>query len=208
MKIIAMMNQKGGVSKTTLGLCLASRWHLQGKDVAVVDCDPQASVMHWKSVQDSDSRLAGIQVYQPESPADLVNLHELSHDYLVLDCPGTDKIISRAALGACDVVLVPTRPSAFDIRASAPTVQSALAASKPMAYVITCVVSRSDLGAEAMAALQGSSAGLVKKAMGQYTAYTRALGAGETPLTAFPGTPASRNIEALGQAVEEVFKWR
>ena len=40
--IVALLNQKGGVGKTTIALHLAGRWSREGKRVIVIDADPQA----------------------------------------------------------------------------------------------------------------------------------------------------------------------
>lgn len=42
-KLIALMNQKGGVGKTTMAFNLAHAFHHQGKKVLCIDMDPQAN---------------------------------------------------------------------------------------------------------------------------------------------------------------------
>jgi chromosome partitioning protein len=48
--IVALLNQKGGVGKTTLALHLAGAWGRQGERVTLIDADPQGSALYW-SVQ-------------------------------------------------------------------------------------------------------------------------------------------------------------
>ena len=45
--IVALLNQKGGVGKTTLALHLAGRWAREGKRTIVIDADPQGSALDW-----------------------------------------------------------------------------------------------------------------------------------------------------------------
>ena len=45
--IIALLNQKGGVGKTTLALHLAGQWAKQSKRTILIDADPQGSALDW-----------------------------------------------------------------------------------------------------------------------------------------------------------------
>ena len=202
MKIITLMNQKGGVGKTTLALSLAARWHLMGHSVSIVDADPQRAMVFWKQQQAAESKLAEIDVYAVKLPTEIRASRQLKSDYVIIDTPGTDKLIVRAALNVSDALLIPVQPSSLDVQASAPSVQTALASGKPVAYVVNRYVPQTQLGKDVMSSLQNTPATVLRKAMGQYQAFPRAIGVGETPLTLFFGA-ASRNIEAVGQAVDE-----
>ena len=47
MKIVSVINQKGGAGKTTLALHLAVASSTAGRNTAVLDLDPQASAAKW-----------------------------------------------------------------------------------------------------------------------------------------------------------------
>ena len=45
--IVALLNHKGGVGKTTLALHLAGEWARKGCTVTLIDADPQGSALDW-----------------------------------------------------------------------------------------------------------------------------------------------------------------
>lgn len=47
--IIAVVSQKGGTGKTTVATNLAACYAAQGREVMLVDADPQHSALDWKA---------------------------------------------------------------------------------------------------------------------------------------------------------------
>jgi chromosome partitioning protein len=88
--------------------------------VCVIDMDPQGSLMNWARI-----RAAGdIEVLASGAarlPALLAAIERRGVTLALLDTPGAEGAASSAAMQVADLNIVPSRPSLFDLRASART---------------------------------------------------------------------------------------
>jgi chromosome partitioning protein len=140
MKILAVISQKGGVGKTTLATALAVAAELDGKSVALFDLDPQASACFW-----ADRRTASGKGETPvvrdvnhnRLPHVLEAMQQAGCDLVVLDCPPVHRDIADEAIKAADMVLIPTRAEALDIRATTQTVRLVQQMNKRPSVVLT-----------------------------------------------------------------------
>ena len=115
MKVIAVLNQKGGSGKTTIATHLARALQLQGSSVLLVDSDKQGSARDWSAVDESNP-VTVIGLDRPTLDRDLKNISD--KDFVVIDGSPQATDLAVSAIKAADFVLIPVQPSPYDIWAT------------------------------------------------------------------------------------------
>lgn len=206
--IIAILNQKGGVGKTTLAVHLAAALVRSGKRVLLVDADSQGSALDW-----SENR--------PENPSFPViglpksNLHKelpaLSKDYdaVLIDGPPRVNEIARAAIMASDIVLIPVQPSPYDVWAAKDIVDllreaSAFKDNIKSAFVINRKIVNTAIGRDVGEALASYQLPVLKSSICQRVSFAESAAQGQTVLETEPNGSAAQEILALTRELLEM----
>ena len=142
MDVIAVIAQKGGTGKTTLSLSMAVAAQRAGRTAAIIDLDPQASASNWVIV----AKPIGPAIVSAQSarlPQILEAAEVSGADLVVIDTPPRVERAAIAAARAAHLVLVPCRPSIFDLETFSTTLDLiAAAGSTPLVAVLNAVPSR------------------------------------------------------------------
>ena len=202
--IVAFLNQKGGVGKTTLATHVAGELAMRGLQVILLDADPQGSALDWtqrRSQQGLPRLFSAVGLARETLHQEAPELARRS-DHVVIDGPPRVTPLLRSAVLASDLVLVPIQPSAFDVWASQPVLDLVreAAVTKPdlrALFVITRRVVRSIIARDVRAALADLHIPALAASLAQRVIFAETAGTGRLAREIDRRGPAAREVEAL-----------
>ncbi len=206
--IVALLNQKGGVGKTTLALHLAGEWARRGDHVTLVDADPQGSALDWSEQRAREGlpRLFGIiglarDTLHSEAPELARNA-----DHVVIDGPPRVAGLMRSALLAADVILIPVQPSPFDGWASAEILRLIEEARifRPhliVRFVLNRRAARTIIARETSEALADQNPPVLRSTIGQRVVFATAAQLGRLTFEIDHHSLAAKEITALATEI-------
>ena len=208
MTVVAIVNQKGGVGKTTLATNLA--WSLaQTASVLLVDADPQGSARDWGHFNTGGPENLSVLGVGRDPLVDQVRRLSGRYDWLILDGPPGISNISADAVRVADIVLIPAKASAFDVWAATDIVEAVKLRQKSTngtpraAFVITMAKPRTRLGRQIDAALAELGLPVLNSRTTDRVAYTHAGNEGSSVL-AGPDKTARDEILAIHRELEQL----
>ena len=120
-RVIVIGNEKGGAGKSTVATHLATALLHEGAAVAVYDLDVrQRSTARFFANRLAWAQAQGVHLFHPLTHRCLERLDELPEalavqaDFVVVDTPGADTELSRAAHEGADVIVTPMNDSFVD----------------------------------------------------------------------------------------------
>lgn len=203
--IVSLYSTKGGCGKSTLAVCLAAYWS-QSKKTALLDTDPQASLAICRQ------EVLRVPIFEDTSKHIGRTIAELDAEYqrVVIDTAGYRRSKSMEALVHSDFVLVPCKPSPFDVTEAMAAMELLrdIAGSKerkgaPLRYgIVLTMAQRTAISAQIRQELEHSGAPLMSAQIGQRVAFV------ETPTAGFPGagSVAALEIELLARELRRRLK--
>lgn len=115
--IILVGGEKGGSGKSCLAQNLAVYLKQKGRDIKIVDADPQGTTIFWIKEREANEEVENI-------PAEIAtgNIRETlkalskKHEDIIVDAGGQDSEALRSAMTVATHMLIPFRPKRRDLR--------------------------------------------------------------------------------------------
>jgi len=206
MHVIAVLNQKGGSGKTTIATHLARALQLEGKEVLLVDSDPQGSARDWAAVRE-DQPVTVVGIDRPTIGRDLKSVAR--QEFVVIDGAPQAADLAVSAIKAADFVLIPVQPSPYDIWATAELVElvkqriEVTDGALQAAFVVSRAIKGTRIGSEVAEALHGYDLPVLESRITQRVSYPGTAAAGTTVLDSEPNGDAAAEVRALAAEVTQ-----
>jgi chromosome partitioning protein len=202
--IISLINQKGGVGKTTAAVNLASGLAETGNQILVVDTDPQGSVIQWQSIADG-AEFEVLHLPSPQLKKEFKTLIR-RYDQIVVDSPPAIEDITRAVIEVSNLAIIPIAPSPLDIWSSKETIALVNALGKRYRklnakILIYRKIPGTRLGKEAREAMGSYDLDILASEISQRIVFVEAMIAGLSVLKYAPKSIAADEIRSLCEEI-------
>jgi chromosome partitioning protein len=139
MNVIVVASRKGGSGKSTLTAHLAAHANKSSRPCLLIDADPQGSLTLWHGLRGTGepalkSGLRGV--------ADVVKAARSDYEWVFIDTPPLMSAAVTEAIRCATLVVIPTRPTVFDLSAVRETIDLCRTSRKPYAVVINAAPSK------------------------------------------------------------------
>jgi chromosome partitioning protein len=207
--ILGVVNQKGGTGKSTVATNLAVCFAAEGREVLLIDADPQHTALDWRADRPDDH----VQLQAIGLP--VRNLHQelepfrRKYEVIIIDGGGRITATARAAVMVADFIIVPILPSKPDILSTQDffrEVINEVTAVKDIqgAVLINQVQTGTLINREVREHLKELNYPVFDTVLHLYVAYKEAMAAGLSVTEYDPKSKAAQEMAALFHELKEV----
>ncbi|WP_375664693.1 ParA family partition ATPase [Bartonella sp. CL162QHHD] len=206
--IIGLLNQKGGVGKTTLSVNLAASFARTGARVLLIDVDPQGSALDWAAAREDAPLFSVIGLPRATVHKEIIQIGH-GYDHIIIDGPPRVTDLARSALMASDLVLIPVLPSPYDIWAADGIVKLIDEArvykeNLKSAFVINRKIVNTAIGRDVNEALGIYPVHVLSSSVAQRVIFAEAAAQGKAVYEVDKQGPAAAEIEAVAAEIKEL----
>jgi chromosome partitioning protein len=208
MPILAVLNLKGGVGKTTLSTNIAACLTAQDQRVLLIDADSQASALDWHNARDEEDSFPVVGIPKPTIHKDIEKI-SVGYDWVIIDGPPHANAVAKSAIAAADVVLIPVQPSPYDVWASREIVAlieevKVLKDDLKAAFVVNRKIVGTAIGRDVSTALADYPIGVMKASICQRVGFAESAGSGRALVETDKSGQGAREVKALVKELTEM----
>ncbi len=197
MHTIAFVTQKGGSGKSTLSAGVAVAAQAACERVFLLDMDPQKSLTTWAANR-RDENFGVEAVAAGKLPAALGALAQGNVSLVIIDTPASHSAASEAAMHAADLIIIPVRPTVFDIWSSEVTRRRAKELGKEYVFVLNqCPILQGNRRVQDGVAALEAMGGLLRPLITSRVDYQEAIRRGLGPTEVDPSGAAAEEMRQL-----------
>jgi chromosome partitioning protein len=205
--IITIATMKGGSGKSTLASCLAVHWHLAGRRPTILDADPQRSIVR---LAKRERALAGVPVVEDTTEFAWMTARRLADagTAVIIDTPGFRSLTTLACIATTDFLLLPVKPSPFDVDRMLDTLDFLVDSVKGRRPLFRCVLAQttrdSVIAKHIRSELEEAGLPLLQSELTNRVVYPEAALWGATPSLTEGAGSAARDIAAIADEVDGI----
>jgi chromosome partitioning protein len=211
MMIISVVNQKGGVGKTTIAINIGIGMARRNYKVGFLDTDPQGTASQWQSIEGN----VAFEVRRHPSRVSTGEIMDVeqNHGVLIIDTPPAIGEITQSVLELSDLAIIPLAPSVLDIWSSRTTIGMIEEAKKVNPklegrLLVSRKIPRTRLGRDGREAIAALEMQVFETEISQRIAYVESMIAGVSVFQYAPRSDASQEIENLCEEVVKAMNGR
>ena len=199
--IFGVLNQKGGVGKTTLSVNLAACLARTGARVLLIDADPQGSALDWAAARQSEPLFSVVGFPRATIHKEIAQLGQ-GYEHIIIDGPPRVTDLARSAIMASDIVVIPVQPSPYDIWAAEEVVKLITEArvykeNIKSVFVVNRKITNTAIGRDVREALAAYPIHVLNASVAQRVVFAEAAAQGQAIFEIDPAGLAVAEMEAV-----------